>query len=153
MSDQSGHDAATNDRSTIKRTRQIPPLADHLAELSAAAAAISREQDWSPEVEYKVTLAIEEIGLNIINYSGIAPDRLIDCIIEATPDKVAVTFRDEGHEFNPLTDTPPADTDSEMSDRKVGGLGVFLVATMLDEVEYEYQGGRNVLTVVAHHPR
>ena len=55
---------------------------------------------------------------------------------------------DNGRPFDPLNDAPEPDLDSGVADRAVGGLGVHLVRTMMDEMRYRRDRGRNHLTLV-----
>ena len=47
--------------------------------------------------------------------------------------------------FDPFADAPPPDLTSEVDDRRVGGLGVFLVKKTLDRASYRRGGGRNLV--------
>jgi serine/threonine-protein kinase RsbW len=55
-----------------------------------------------------------------------------------------MTIEDEGPGFDPLS-LPPPDVTASLADRRVGGLGVFLVRQMMDSVSYERVAGRNQL--------
>ena len=56
------------------------------------------------------------------------------------------TIIDDGIAFNPF-DAPAPDTTLALEDREIGGLGVHIVRTMMDEVFYERDGNKNVVTV------
>ena len=58
--------------------------------------------------------------------------------------KVRITFEDEGEPFNPLT-IPAPDTTLSLAERGIGGYGIFIVRSTMDEVTYERRGNRNVL--------
>ena len=66
---------------------------------------------------------------------------------DPVPIRVFMTFADSGHPFDPLSEEAP-DIESELDERKVGGLGIFLVRTTVDGISYEYTGGQNVLTII-----
>lgn len=59
---------------------------------------------------------------------------------------MAVTIRDDGVPFNPFGLEPPA-TNLAMDERDVGGLGIHLVRSMMDEYMYLRQIGKNVVTL------
>ena len=61
---------------------------------------------------------------------------------------ITIEIEDDGHAFNPLLDAPEPDLDAEVEDRTVGGLGIYLVRTMMDEVRYQRQQNKNCLTLV-----
>ena len=60
-------------------------------------------------------------------------------------DTVTIEIVDDGPRFDPLEDAPLPDPDAPLEDRPVGGLGVHLVRTMMDEISYRYQDGKNRL--------
>ena len=61
---------------------------------------------------------------------------------------MTVEIADDGRPFNPLEDTPTADTTSPMDERPIGGLGVHLVRTLMSDVRYRRENDRNRLTMV-----
>ena len=139
-------------------------MASDLAELTRIDAAIeefAEAENWSPALEFQIKLVFEEMGLNIMKYGfagglssdpdegdsdGADHDVRIEVVSDA--DTVTIEFMDHGRPFDPLRDAPPPDLDSSIEDRPIGGLGVHLVRTMMDEVRYRREGDRNHLTVV-----
>ena len=57
-----------------------------------------------------------------------------------------VEFKDSGRAFNPLLVSEP-DTTLNLSERKPGGLGVFIVKKLMTDVSYEYRDGHNILRI------
>ena len=57
-----------------------------------------------------------------------------------------ITFTDSGMPYDPVAREDP-DINVPAEDREVGGLGVFMVKQMMDDMEYSYQNGKNILTV------
>ena len=111
--------------------------------------------DWHCSFKERNTieLAVEEVYINIANYAYM-PGRgevTIRAGLEEAPDgsgkRMAVfTFIDQGTPYNPLTKEDP-DVSLPAGQRRIGGLGVFLVKRTMDDVHYEYQGGSNILTI------
>lgn len=102
----------------------------------------------SAKVIGQIELAVEEIYTNIVNYAyhpqkGTAK---ICCEVKGEPLQVMIGFSDEGKPYNPLERKQP-DVTASVEDREIGGLGIFLVRKMMDEVEYQYAGGKNILTI------
>ena len=60
-------------------------------------------------------------------------------------DEVTLTFTDNGIPFNPLN-APEPDI-KNVEDRKEGGMGIFLVRKFSDKLQYQYSGGKNILTI------
>ena len=60
-----------------------------------------------------------------------------------------LTFIDEGKPYNPLEAKEP-DVELEGELRPIGGLGIFLVRNLMDDMLYEYKDRRNILTLIKH---
>ena len=59
---------------------------------------------------------------------------------------VTVRFADNGRPYDPTQKEDP-DVTLSAEERGIGGLGIFMVKQMMDEVAYSYQDGRNILTL------
>ena len=91
----------------------------------------------------KLSVVVEELVLNIVDYSH---SDYLDVEIMRDERCITLRFHDGGVPYNPLEREFP-DFSIPMEDRKIGGLGVFLVVQYMDTVAYEYKGGENILTV------
>ena len=69
--------------------------------------------------------------------------------MEISSSRVSVTIVDYASPFNPFSEAPP-NTKQTMEDRPVGGLGIHLVRSMMDEVSYHRRIDRNVATLVKY---
>ena len=58
-----------------------------------------------------------------------------------------VQFLDGGKPFDPLAKEDAATSEEALMARE-GGLGILLVKTTMDGVQYSYEDGKNVLTIV-----
>jgi serine/threonine-protein kinase RsbW len=90
-------------------------------------------------------LALEEIFMNIVMHGarpGIAPR--VEVSLHRDAESVTMTVEDDGPQFDPLS-LPPPDVTASLANRRVGGLGVFLVRKMMDSVSYSRTAGRNQL--------
>lgn len=134
----------------MKRELTLAPDLDSVTKLAETVAEVALADDWTPDLEYKVALAVEEIGMNIVSYAGLAEDQPLEVSIDSTPESVTVVFVDAGRAFNPFEDAPAPDLEASVADRRVGGLGVHLVETLMTEVSYSRGDGRNILTMVAN---
>ncbi|MDP3147652.1 MAG: ATP-binding protein [Ignavibacteria bacterium] len=95
---------------------------------------------------YKLRLAMEEILVNIINYSFQDKNQHELLIrINSSADNLTMEFIDDGIAFDPLTVPDPQDIPLEQ--RKPGGVGIYLVKTMMDVFKYKRIDGNNILTV------
>jgi len=103
-------------------------------------------QKFSLSLIYKLRLAMEEILVNTINYSfQDQNEHDIYVKINCHEEKVVVEFVDDGIEFNPLNAPEPQDIPLE--EKIPGGVGIYLVKTMMDTFEYQRQDGKNILTI------
>ena len=96
----------------------------------------------------QINIAIDELFSNIAHYAykpetGPATVRVE---VEKDPMTVVITFIDNGRPYDPLSNGDP-DVSLSAEEREVGGLGIFLVRKMMDEVTYEYKDGKNILRV------
>ena len=57
---------------------------------------------------------------------------------------------DSGKPFDPLEDAPVPDVDAPIDERPIGGLGIYLVRNMMDDMQYRREGDRNYITLVAN---
>ena len=98
----------------------------------------------------QVEVICEEIFTNIFSYAYADKDFVgeaeISCDVAANPITITVVFKDWGVEYNPLEKEDP-DIDAAVEDRPIGGLGIFMTKKMMDEVNYEYKDGANILTL------
>ncbi|MDD4171557.1 MAG: ATP-binding protein [Syntrophomonas sp.] len=101
----------------------------------------------SPKIIFGINLSLDELITNTINY-GYKGDKehRIGVQLTLTPEEIEVEISDDGLSFNPL-DQPPPDINQSIEDRPIGGLGIHLVRKMMDQVKYQRQGDKNILTM------
>ena len=129
-----------------KLSLSIKATLPELADLQAEIAAFGEAEGWGPELLYQVELVVEELCVNVVNHGGDGSHR-IDVAVASSPDTLAIDIVDDGRAFDPFTEAPPPDLDSDVEQRPVGGLGVFFVKQMMDEVAYRHEAGRNHVTM------
>jgi len=127
------------------KERTFPATMEGLADASEFLMSIIGPSDCPPKVKSAVMVAMDEIASNIVHYSG-APDFTVAVGLPDAPPYVRLTFSDEGKPYNPLLKTDP-DVTLPAEERAIGGLGIFMVKKMMDEIEYVYENGRNILTI------
>jgi sigma-B regulation protein RsbU (phosphoserine phosphatase) len=100
------------------------------------------------ECQTLVEVSVEEIFNNIVSYAykNAVGEVEIRCEITGEPPVAQIQFQDTGIPFNPLeADTP--DLTEEGLEESEGGLGIHMVRTYMDGVEYQHKDGKNVLTI------
>ena len=106
------------------------------------------EVGCSMKAQMQIDIAVEEVYVNIAHYAynpevgGVT----IRVQIEEDPLAVILTFIDKGKPYDPLAKEDP-DVTLAAEDRQIGGLGIFMVKKSMDNVSYEYNEGRNILTL------
>ena len=96
----------------------------------------------------QIDIAIDELFVNIAHYAynpdiGTATVRVE---VKENPLAVIVTFIDHGVQYDPLATEDP-DTTLSAEERRIGGLGIYIVKKSMDEITYEYKDGQNILTI------
>ena len=96
-----------------------------------------------------IDIVIDEIYSNIVKYTKLTEDDKVNVKIEidGIPKKITLQFIDAGVPYNPLEKINP-DTTASLDERNEGGLGIFMVKNIMDEVHYEYKDNKNVLTLI-----
>lgn len=96
---------------------------------------------------YAVNLALDELVTNTILYGFEDPaGQSFSVRVEVSGADLRAELVDEGRAFNPL-DVPPPNLDAPLRDREVGGLGLHLVRSLMDRLDYRRDGSKNVLTL------
>ena len=120
--------------------------------ITDAVDDLGHREDWSNDLLFRVHLVLEELVLNIIDYGfdDGKDDHELVVVLMSEDDNLTIEITDDGIPFDPLHDAKVPDTDAPLEDRPIGGLGVHLVRTMMDEVSYRWEDGKNHLTLVAN---
>jgi anti-sigma regulatory factor (Ser/Thr protein kinase) len=128
-------------------------VANDIAEVERLHRSVSQfcaEHGLSSEIEGDLSLALEEILVNVIRHGhpeGGKHDIQVQLSLEQ--DCVIATVEDDGMPFNPL-EAPEPDLDSPIEIRPIGGLGIHLVRNITDGLEYHRNEGRNRLVMRKH---
>jgi anti-sigma regulatory factor (Ser/Thr protein kinase) len=94
----------------------------------------------------KLDLILEEILVNVARYAYSPESGAVEVAYTPVgPHQLRVEIADFGRVFNPLQADPP-DLSRGLAERPIGGLGVFLVRSMVDSIAYRREGDRNVLS-------
>jgi anti-sigma regulatory factor (Ser/Thr protein kinase) len=122
---------------------------DSLAAISEFVGRAAEAASLDERAVYEVQLAVDEACTNIIKhaYGGEGHgDIEITCRING--EGLTVTLRDYGRPFDPTTVRPP-NLHGDLEDRNLGGLGLYFMRQLMDEVRFEFTpDSGNVLTMV-----
>jgi len=125
-------------KNEISELSRVNVFLDHIAEKS----------NIGKELLFDLKLVIEEIISNIIFYAyNVKNEHKIKIDFEIQKKNIRIKIEDDGKEFNPVNVPPPDDLDKPIKERKVGGLGIHFVKTLMDSVEYKRENDRNILVL------
>lgn len=126
-----------------------------LSELAVIADQIENyceERDWPLNWSANVNLALDELITNIIHYGnpdGSTPQNIHLTLFEESGSLVVI-LEDSGIAFDPFSEIAAPSLDTDLMDRPIGGLGVYLVTQLMSEVSYERREGRNRIKLILH---
>jgi sigma-B regulation protein RsbU (phosphoserine phosphatase) len=100
------------------------------------------------DIQEKIEIAVEEIFVNIADYAY-SPGIGDAAVFISVTDKTVIRFEDTGRPYNPLEKAGP-DLNKPLMERDIGGLGVFLVKKLMDNVEYSRVDNKNVLVMTKY---
>ena len=106
------------------------------------------DYDCSLKAQMQIDIAIDELFSNIARYAydPKTGPATVQVEVQEDPMAVIITFIDHGKPYDPLSGKDP-DLTIPLEERNEGGLGVFLVKKVMDDVRYEYKEGRNILRI------
>lgn len=128
---------------SVRRSLQAAPELESIPKVCQFLEQTLEEQGAPIKAIVQVNIAADEIFSNIARYSGAAAAQ-VDCEIMAG--RAVIRFVDDGQPYDP-TGQPEPDITLPVEEREIGGLGILMVRRTMDEVSYEYEAGRNVLTI------
>jgi serine/threonine-protein kinase RsbW len=111
---------------------------DELDRLFQDVDLFSKKYGLDVETTYSIKLCIEEVFTNVVRYGfEDAQEHIVHLSLTLSEGNIEIEIRDDGKAFNPLTEVPPPSLDEELANRKIGGLGIFFIKEMMDELEYQ----------------
>ncbi len=124
----------------------LPATADSIAAFTEFVRAGADTAGIAPHEFEKLDLVLEEILINVARYAYPPETGLVEVVCSQAGDrKLRVEVIDLGRVFNPLDAAPP-DLSLGLADHPVGGLGVFLVRSLVDSIAYRREDNRNILS-------
>lgn len=122
---------------------KLPPSLEAMAEVTAFVEQSAEDAGLPMKLIAQLNIAVDEIFSNIARYSG-ATDATVG--VKVSNGLVTLRFADNGLPYDPTANAAP-DITLSADDRKIGGLGLFMVKKFMDIVAYEYRDGLNILTL------
>ena len=125
-------------------------LANEISEISKLndfIEDIGQEYTIAPDVLFNLNLVLEEADANVNNYAYPKEDHeFIYLSASMHEGSIMLVLTDTCKAFDP-TAAPEADITLSAEERQIGGLGIFLIRQIMNEVRYERIDGKNILTL------
>ncbi len=120
--------------------RELEKVREFVGEAARAAG-------FNDRATYSVQLAADEAASNIIEHAyGGKPNATFDLTCEFDAGRLVMTFVDRGKSFD-FDRVEVPDLKADLSERKVGGLGIYLMHKLMDKVDYTVTPSGNILTL------
>lgn len=99
--------------------------------------------------KYSFTLetAVDEASTNVVKHAYHSEGGFFEISCDLQSGYIVITIKDHGKEFDPQT-VPVPDIDTDLEHRQIGGLGIYMMRKMMDEVNYSYEDGKGNILVM-----
>lgn len=126
----------------------VDAIRENLPRVTAFLEEALEACDCPMKAQMQIDVAADELFSNVAGYAYAGgPGKLtVRFAFEETNRMAVIRFIDSGVPFDPLQNDDP-DVTAKAEDRKIGGLGIFLVKKLMDEVEYRRENDCNIVTV------
>jgi serine/threonine-protein kinase RsbW len=132
----------------------VPARKDQIPVISEFIEALMTSSGFDPQKTLELMLAVEEACTNIALYAYAGKEndpegcmRIIAGIADDARGRMVLTIEDRGTHFDPTTNSASI-PDARAEERPIGGLGIHLIKSYVDEINYRYIDGKNVLTLI-----
>ena len=119
-----------------------PAKIESLAAITGQVIQQAKAAGLSEKAIYDVEVAIDEAVVNIIEHSyGADENGEVDCSCQILPDGLQIVLHDTGCFFDP-DDVPEPDLVSPLEERRTGGLGLYFMRKLMDQVSFDPCSGQ-----------
>lgn len=126
---------------------RLPAKLENLGKLLQSILSAAGEERFDSLRVNQIELCAEEALVNVMNYAYAERSGDVHVICRDDNDQFIIEIIDEGIPFD-LTRMDEPDTTAALSERSVGGLGIFFMRKMMDDVRYRRENNRNILSLV-----
>jgi serine/threonine-protein kinase RsbW len=136
------------------QTVTFPGRFESLAAIGKFVTRAAEAAGLDERAVYAVQMAVDEACSNIIEHAyGGEGQGDIECTCLVSDDGLSVILRDRGRSFDPAG-VPPPDLHVSLEERDAGGLGLYFIRRLMDEVHFEFRPNLgNTLTMVKRKER
>jgi serine/threonine-protein kinase RsbW len=128
----------------------VPAKIEYLYECIHLVSSCAKQLGFEKKSIKKIELSTEEALVNIFNhaYKDESGDVEISCMIDHE-DRLIIEIKDSGVPFNMLNVQEP-ELNLDIDNYNIGGLGIFMIRSLMDDVKYRRESGVNILTLIAY---
>jgi anti-sigma regulatory factor (Ser/Thr protein kinase) len=127
---------------------KLPAEISNLRKFIELVSRCAEEQGFSPERIIEIGVATEEALVNVCNYAyqDGNGDVKVSCTLD-DENRFVIEIEDAGIPFDVLSIGEP-DLIDDIDERKVGGLGVFIIKELVEDLQYRREDNKNILKLV-----
>ncbi len=135
----------------IHKKLKVKSTTDNLSRIRDFIHQTAMECKLPKEKIGDIILAVDEACTNVIKHAyKYSPEGEIDIDIKCKNNRFYVIITDKGEKFD-ITLIPEPDLEKYHKEKRVGGLGIFLMRKLMDEVKYSHlSGNRNRVTLIKY---
>ena len=139
-----------SDSKSVMSTISLPAKLENLPRFLESVISCAKDQGLDRKRTGDIELILEEALVNIISYAykNQVGNAQVKCLTDSH-DRLYIEIIDSGRSFNLLSLDDPNLKDS-LEDRKIGGLGIFLIKQFIDDFQYKREDDKNVLTLTVY---
>ena len=144
----------TNSNEIFEKKLVVKSTTDNLSSIREFTKSAAEKCGFSEEIIGKIILAVDEACTNIIKHAyKFSPDGDILIKVLFEDSKFTISITDEGTHFDPAK-IPEPNVKDYYNQRRVGGLGMYLMKKMMDEVKYHTStGNKNQVVLIKYLPQ
>lgn len=105
-----------------------------------------QQNGFSDEETLDTQLAVEEAVTNVIVHGYKTTGGIVAISLRFVSGDMHITITDSALPFNPLS-LPDPDVEADVNERRIGGLGVYLIRQVMDDIAYQFVDGKNILSL------
>jgi anti-sigma regulatory factor (Ser/Thr protein kinase) len=126
---------------------KLPAKLENLGSLLQSIMSTAGQEGFSGPKLNHIEITAEEAIVNVFNYAYPEGNGDVEVRCKEDDDSFIIEIVDSGVPFD-VTSLAEPDTTATLSEREIGGLGIFFMKKMMDDVRYSRENGRNVLCLV-----
>ena len=124
-----------------KYNLKIPSITENLQMIREFVLKIAAKAGFKEETQEQIALAVDEACTNVIKHAHHHDARrLMDIQIQTDTNKMKIIITDKGHGFD-ITKLKDPNVKQFIKESRHGGLGIYLIKTLMDEVDYDFKPG------------